>query len=185
MTFTASNITSSEYIQGNIAYPSYAGGEIRHTYDNKIYWTCAWNDGMHNNYPYQDSVYNMYNMNLSFVNSPNLLGSACFFQPFSYFLGWKRTYYGLPNNPDFNMPAWGRYLCDTLGYPNLISSNSKVENTINIFYHNEWRAAFINAYGLKGKIYAMHVVTIEGKEIYYEGSSRILHTTQKIFDVMN
>ncbi|MBL0341878.1 MAG: hypothetical protein IPP71_13625 [Bacteroidetes bacterium] len=53
-------------------------------------------------YPYPD-IYNMYNMNLSVINQPDSLGATCDFQPYSFYLGGKRTYVGLPNNPDYEL----------------------------------------------------------------------------------
>jgi WD40 repeat protein len=166
---TAANILSTEYILADFNYPEYVGGELRRAPNNKIFWTCAWNDGIDFNYPYQDSVYNIYNMNLSFINSPNLLGSACFFSPFSYNLGNKRTYYGLPNNPDYSILAQGGSICDTLGFPNQIKNlNIYEEPNLNIFYHPDWRTAFINASNLQGKSYSLHIVDVSGKEIFSE-----------------
>jgi hypothetical protein len=65
-------------------------------------------------YPYQDTVYNMYNMNLSVINQPDSLGTACDFQPYSFYLGGKRTYLGLPNNPDYDLGAVAGSACDTI-----------------------------------------------------------------------
>jgi hypothetical protein len=42
-------------------------------------------------------------MNLSVINSPDSLGAACNFQPFSFNLGGRRTYLGLPNIPDYKL----------------------------------------------------------------------------------
>jgi hypothetical protein len=92
------------------------GGNLQLAPNNKIYLSNAWNDGIHNNYPYQsDSAsFNFINMNLSVINSPDSLGSACDFQPYSFYLGGKRTYWGLPNNPNYHLgPVIGSQ-CDTL-----------------------------------------------------------------------
>ena len=56
----------------------------------------------------------MYNMNLSVINQPDSLGIACDFQPYSFYLGGKRTYLGLPNNPDYELEAVAGSVCDTL-----------------------------------------------------------------------
>jgi hypothetical protein len=37
-----------------------------------------------------------------------------------------------------------------------------------VFYHASWQTAFINATGLKGKNYSLHLVNLEGKEIAFE-----------------
>ncbi len=81
--------------------------------DNKIYYSSLYQWGFPG-YPYPDSVYNQYNMNLGVVNSPNDTGSACDFQPFSFHLGGKRTYSGLPNNPNYLLGPLAGSACDTL-----------------------------------------------------------------------
>ncbi|MBK7388264.1 MAG: hypothetical protein IPI23_04070 [Bacteroidetes bacterium] len=67
--------------------------------DGKIYLSCAYYDGISFNYPYNSTEYNTTNMYLSVINYPDSLGTACGYNPFSFYLGGKRTYYGLPNNP--------------------------------------------------------------------------------------
>nr|MBA3285207.1 T9SS type A sorting domain-containing protein [Nitrosopumilus sp.] len=49
------------------------------------------------------NVYNLQNMNLSVINSPDSLGAACDFQPYSFYLGGRRSFGGLPNIPDYNL----------------------------------------------------------------------------------
>ncbi|MGI8893274.1 MAG: T9SS type A sorting domain-containing protein, partial [Bacteroidia bacterium] len=46
-------------------------------------------------------VYNVQNMNLSVINSPDSLGAACNFQPYSFYLGVRRSFGGLPSIPDY------------------------------------------------------------------------------------
>ena len=78
--------------------------------DGKIYLATSY----YQYYPYKDTMYNNTNMYLSTINSPNSLGSACDLQPYSFYLGGKRTYGGLPNNPDYMLPALAGSACDTL-----------------------------------------------------------------------
>ncbi|HRH85202.1 MAG TPA: hypothetical protein PK210_13290, partial [Bacteroidia bacterium] len=94
----APNITLSKDTLWTISNPQYAGGGLKLAPDNKIYLASIYYNGVQFPYPYQDTVYNMYNMNLSVINQPDSLGSACNFQPYSFYLGGKRTYVGLPNN---------------------------------------------------------------------------------------
>ena len=82
--------------------------------DNKIYLCNQYYNGFNTSYPYPDSVYNVVNMNLSVINHPDSLGAACDFQPFSFYLGGKRAYKGLPNNPDYEMGPLQGSVCDTL-----------------------------------------------------------------------
>ncbi|MBK8846993.1 MAG: hypothetical protein IPO27_10775 [Bacteroidetes bacterium] len=65
-------------------------------------------------YPYQDSMRNYINENLSVINEPDSLGAKCDYQPFSFYLGGKRTYYGLPNNPNYELGPLLGSACDTL-----------------------------------------------------------------------
>ena len=80
-------------------------GQVKLAPDNKIYLTTWYNNGMQTNFPYADTMTNVFNSYLSVVNEPDSLGTACDFQPYSFYLGGKRTYLGLPNNPDYDLPA--------------------------------------------------------------------------------
>ncbi len=90
-------------------------GAVRLAPDNKIYFSrwylCNISPYC---YPYPDSVRNYVNENLSVINSPDSLGSACNYQPFSFYLGGKRTYAGLPNNPNYDLGAVVGSVCDSL-----------------------------------------------------------------------
>jgi hypothetical protein len=68
-------------------------GQLKLAPDGKIYLTTNFGGG----YPYSDSTYNYINMNLSVINSPDSIGSACDLQPFSFYLGGKRSYFGWLN----------------------------------------------------------------------------------------
>jgi hypothetical protein len=72
------------------------------------------------------NAYTFENMHLSVINSPDSLGLACDFQPFSFYLGSRRTYYGLPNIPDYKLGALE---------PPCVVSVGEVEgkNQINVF----------------------------------------------------
>ena len=110
----ASNISQSKNTLWTTNYPLYTGGGLKLAPDNKIYLASIYYNGVQFPYPYQDTVYNMYNMNLSVINQPDSLGIACDFQPYSFYLGGKRTYLGLPNNPDYELEAVAGSVCDTL-----------------------------------------------------------------------
>jgi len=51
---------------------------------------------------------------MSVINDPDQPGLACNFQPYNFYLGGKRTYYGLPNNPDYELGPLIGSPCDTL-----------------------------------------------------------------------
>ena len=55
------------------------------------------------------------NMNLHVINSPNNPDTACHFQPYSFYLGGKRTYWGLPNNPDYDLGPLPGFPCSAAG----------------------------------------------------------------------
>lgn len=88
-------------------------GAVRRGPDNKIYFSRYYNWGFPF-YPYPDSIRNYVNENLSVINYPDSLGAACDYQPFSFYLGGKRTYHGLPNNPNYLLGPLTGSVCDSL-----------------------------------------------------------------------
>ncbi len=142
---TATNIFNSRIVIDTISYPASAGGVLRLAPNNKIYWGIPFTDG---HYPYHDNEYNVYNMNLSVINNPDVLDTGCNFTRFSTYLGGKRAYYGLPNNPLYETPSLSGSICDTLtsGVIQPRSTNSTVE----IYYHSGWNKLFLNAKHLSG-----------------------------------
>jgi hypothetical protein len=105
-------------------------------------------------------------MNLSVINSPDSLGVACNLQPFSFYLGGKRSYAGLPNNPDYDLPALAGSPCDTL--VSIGEAPQIQQAALNVFYHSAWEKAFINASNLKGKNGKLLVYDMQGKIIHQE-----------------
>jgi hypothetical protein len=144
-------------------YPQYTGGMLRLAPDNKIYWSCAWINGSNFNYPYPDSSYNMYNMNLSVINSPDSLGAACDFQPYSFYLGGGRTYWGLPNNPNYDLGPLAGSICDTLSVG--LNEIPVYKNNLAVYYDAGWQMAFVNAKGLKGKNAVLKLFNLNGQLI--------------------
>ncbi|MCC6383709.1 MAG: T9SS type A sorting domain-containing protein [Bacteroidia bacterium] len=161
----APNIGASKDTLWTTTFPLYTAGFLKLAPDSKIYFSCQYYNGFQFPYPYPDTVYNMYNMNLSVINSPDSLGVACDFQPFSFYLGGKRTYYGLPNNPDYEMGAWVGSPCDTLtGISNIEQGITNAE--MFVFYHPGWQTAFINAQNVKGKNCLLQIFNMTGKVIF-------------------
>ncbi|MBK8875292.1 MAG: T9SS type A sorting domain-containing protein [Bacteroidetes bacterium] len=143
-------------------------GFLRRGPDQKIYFSRAWEcDAFPSCYPYPDSVYNQINMNLSVINSPDSLGLACNYTPYSFYLGGKRTYYGLPNNPDYELPAFAGSPCDTLVSQNELAGAAAV-GSLHVYYHPAWEKAFINASNLKGKTGKLLVYDMQGKVVHSE-----------------
>jgi hypothetical protein len=98
-------------------------GALRLAPDDKIYFSRAYESGLFG-YPYQDSVRNYINENLSVINYPDSIGAPCGYSPFSFYLGGKRTYYGLPNNPYYDLGALAASPCDTITSMKKVSPNS-------------------------------------------------------------
>jgi hypothetical protein len=137
-------------------------GQLKLAPDAKIYLTTNFGGG----YPYSDTTYSYINTNLSVINSPDSLGSTCNFQPFSFYLGGKRSYFGLPNNPDYDLPALAGSPCDTL--VSVGEAPQIQQAALSVFYHSAWEKAFINASNLKGKSGKLLVYDMQGKIIHQE-----------------
>ena len=110
---TASDIPASCDTLDDYLFPIEPGA-VRLAPDGKIYYSRAYLSPGVNSFPYADSMYNYINMNLSVINEPDNLGAACNYQPFSFYLGGKRTYYSLPNNPNYELGALIGSVCDTI-----------------------------------------------------------------------
>jgi hypothetical protein len=120
-------------------YPKVTAGELKRGPDDKIYFSCSFTETL-NTFPYDDTTYNAYNMNLGVINSPDSLGLACDFQPWSFYLNGKRTYWGLPNNPDYDMGPVVGSICDSLSTGFAAISNTK--GVINKIFPNPNNGAF-------------------------------------------
>lgn len=136
-------------------------GQLKLAPDGKIYQTNNYYGG----YPYSDTTYNIYNSYLSVINSPDSLGMACNLQPYSFYLGGKRTYYGLPNNPNYDLGPLVGSGCDTLtGVPSIKNQVSRPE--LYVTYISSWNKVFINAQNIKGKNCLLEVFDLNGKKIF-------------------
>ncbi len=163
----APNIAASKDTLWTLNYPQYAGGGLKLAPDNKIYLALGYYNGLQFPYPYQDSVYNMYNMNLSVINQPDSTGIACDFLPYSFYLGGKRTYLGLPNNPNYELGPLSGSFCDSLTAISEIPLFSE-EAELFVYFEPTWQTAFINANKLKGKQYNLEVFDLLGHSIFRE-----------------
>jgi hypothetical protein len=164
---TAANIAASRDTLYHWIFPDVAG-KLRLAPDNKIYlstaYVCASPPTCS---PYPDSIYNHTNMNLSVVNQPDIIGSACDFQPFSFFLGGKRTYYGIPNNPNYSLGPDSASVCDTL--LSIFELSYSLKNAeLNVFYQPVWGKLFINANGIADGKYQLLVCDVNGKNVFSE-----------------
>jgi hypothetical protein len=139
-------------------------GAVRLAPDGKIYFSRGYNWGFPG-YPYPDSVRNTYVEYLSVINSPNNLGAGCNYQPFSFYLGGKRTYYGLPNNPNYELGPDTGSICDTL----LFIGQSEIpqkKSELDIFYHLFLQTLFIKANNLTEKNLSLTIFDITGRKLF-------------------
>jgi len=95
---TASNISNSMQTIYTVTPSDYWIGQHKLAPDKKIYVGITYH-GMPNN------IYDTITMNLSVINYPDSLGQACHFAPYSFNLGGRRTYGGLPNIPNYGLGA--------------------------------------------------------------------------------
>ncbi len=167
----ATNIAASKTLLWQSNYPvSYVIGQLKRAPDGKIYLSNGWVDTTGNyQFPYLSNQYYPENMNLSVINSPDLPGAACNFQPYSFYLGGKRTYWGLPNNPDYDLGPLVGSPCDTLVSINEPVSSNNAE--MFVYYTSSWQTAFINAQHLTGSRYKLEIFDLMGKSIFRESGA--------------
>jgi len=95
---TATNIINSMQTIFTITPSTYWIGQHKLATNNKIYVAATYHT-LPNNF------YDTITMNLSVINTPDSLGAACNFAPYSFNLGGRRNYGGLPNIPNYNLGA--------------------------------------------------------------------------------
>ena len=137
--------------------------------DDKIYMSgCMELQDCEFFYLYCDTSYYPENMNIGVIDDPNVLGSACNFQPFSFYLGGHRSYYGLPNNPNFELGADSTSLCDTIQTAISVFMENKHHPKLSVYYAPNWSTAFINSSGIQAKEIILYITDAIGKIIYME-----------------
>jgi hypothetical protein len=162
------NIFATKTLIWQTPGPPFTAGALKRGPDDKIYFSCAWAPpNGSSSYPYDSTEYFTENMNLGVINSPDSAGLACDFQPWSFYLSGKRTYWGLPNNPDYDLPALAGSPCDTLVSQNELAGAAAV-GSLHVYYHPAWEKAFINASNLKGKTGILLVYDMQGKVVHSE-----------------
>ncbi|HRH66994.1 MAG TPA: T9SS type A sorting domain-containing protein [Bacteroidia bacterium] len=150
------NVYASKLVIWSVPYPNFPGA-VRLAPDNKIY-IAAQSTG----YPYDSTNYYTENMNLTVINQPNLVGAlACDVQPFSFYLGGKRTYWGLPNNPTYDLGPLTGSLCDTIN--TIIEQPEIIHSALNLSYQSAWQSVIVNANNLKGIKIEIYLSDISGR----------------------
>ena len=150
-----------------IKYPVIIGA-VRLAPDNKIYMASTYQSGFPA-FPYQDSVRNMYNENLGVINYPDSIGAACNFQPFSFNLGGKRVYAGLPNNPNYSLGRLVGSPCDTLQWVGTPETPNPLQGGLNagfIVKPNPFlNSVTISIVDFKNENWELKIFDVMGKEV--------------------
>ncbi len=160
---TAANIPASRVLVDSLPLDAGPAG-MELAPDGKIYISSAY-IGLGSGWPYPPTCWNSINENLSVINQPDSLGLACDFQPFSFYLGGARTYYGLPNNPDYELGAWVGSPCDTLSV-GVDDNVPEQEVFFQAWYNSEWNMIHVNASKLKGRAGSLRLFDMEGRLVY-------------------
>ncbi len=153
-------------------FPPYDIGGLKRGPDNKIYFATRYASPFPiSSYPYPDSMRNVINSNLSVINSPDSIGISCDYQEFSFSLGGKRTYGGLPNNPEYDLGPLVGSGCDTL--TTSIQTVSSEQSFFQAWYSSSWDELIINAKRIKGKQAYLRIFDSIGK-LLIERNERIV-----------
>jgi hypothetical protein len=159
----ASNISASKFVVDSFMTPS-APWQMKLAPDDKIYIS-AFDENYSWPYPDTSTAFTNINNNLSVINYPDSLGAACDFQPFSFNLGTGRSYYGLPNNPDYELGAWVGSPCDTLSV-GVDENVPEQEVFFQAWYNSEWNMIHVNASKLKGRTGSLRLFDMEGRLVF-------------------
>ncbi len=167
----APNVLATQDTLGQWEFINNAGGVLAGMLqlgpDNKVYLS----NGYESNdcaffYLYCDTTWLTENTYISVVNSPDSLGAACDFQPYSFYLGGHRCYYGLPNNPHYELGPDSGSVCDTLTVG--LNTIHVTPPNLQVYYEPAWQKAFINVSSLKGKNIILEMYDATGKKIFSE-----------------
>ncbi len=155
--------------------PQFYIGDIKRGPDDKIYVTGTYFDGFTFPYPYADSVYNQYNMNLGVIHFPDSGAAGCNYLPYSFYLGGKRTYWGLPNNPNYDMGVVAGSPCDTLSVGLSPGPSPEERGAImQSWYNPAWNLIHVNTSQLKGHAGVIRLLDVSGR-ILYEKKIESIH----------
>jgi hypothetical protein len=139
------------------------GGALKMGPNGKIYFSIGYfgaNDTCFD-YLYCYSTTNLTNTNLSVINYPDSTFPACDYQAFSFYLGGHKAYFGLPNNPHYELGKWVGSPCDTLsvGIPELFQRKGELK----LYYDKSWQTVFVNAEQLKGRTGKLQFYSTNGQ----------------------
>ena len=134
---------------------------LRMAPDGKIYLTAS---DITYGVLYLDTFYSNINTNLSVINYPDSLGNACDFQPYSFYLGGGRTYWGLPNITNYQLGPLVGSPCDTLTVGQA-ENGERNDVFFQAWYNHEWNIIHVNASKLKGKSGVLRLFDVEGRVV--------------------
>lgn len=161
----APTISSSRTLIDSLVRPG-IGGDLKMALNEKIYWAGIYDTGPFP-FPYADTTYTPYNMNLSVINEPNRIGQACDFQRYGFYLGGHRTYAGLPLNPNYDMIAKGGSVCDTLGLPNAIDEPDPL-NQLKVFPNPASGVIRLSFHNDNSKLAEVRLLDLTGRVVLEE-----------------
>ncbi len=104
---TAANVMLSKNIL-MISSNNCENGQLQLAPDNKIYMATFCGGPLPNN------IFTNENMNLTVINNPDVFGPGCNIAPYSFNLGGRRSFLGLPNMQNYKLGRWVSSPCDTL-----------------------------------------------------------------------
>ncbi|MBE7510781.1 MAG: T9SS type A sorting domain-containing protein [Bacteroidia bacterium] len=144
-------------------------GTLRLAPDGKIYIATIARDSIGGIwYPYPSNFYSPDNMYLATIDSPDVKGVGCSYNPYSFYLGGKRCYFGLPNNPDYELGALAGSGCDTL--TNLTPDPTPLERGVRIFPNPAKDFIFIRGTGITSiEIRNIAGVVLKKQTFNYQG----------------
>ncbi|MBP7167053.1 MAG: T9SS type A sorting domain-containing protein [Bacteroidia bacterium] len=161
----SSNIPQSKIIIDSMVTPQ-SPAQMKLAPDGKIYIT-AFDVSYGWPYPDTSTAYTTINNNLSVINYPDSMGVASDFQRFSFNLGTGRSYFGLPNNPDYELGAWIGSPCDTLTTNLTPNPSPEARGTwMQAWYNHEWNMIHVNAAQLKEKKGMLRLFDMEGRIVF-------------------
>lgn len=85
-------------------------------------------------YSWGNNIYDPENMNISYIENPNTIGTGCNFSYLGLNLAGKRCFWGLPNIPNFNLSEVQGSVCDSL--LTSTSETPKKSNRISAYYYD-------------------------------------------------
>ncbi len=165
LTDTANFIASCDTI--GTYYYDVVPGAVKRGPDDKIYLTSMYQVGDScYDYLYCAETIFPQNTHISYVPYPDSTGMACGFQNYNFSLGTHKAYWGLPNNPNYELDTLHGSPCDTLTSVGL----NDIEQTgpkLHIYYHSDFQTLYVNADHLRGT---------KGVVEFYSSSGQLLET---------